>query len=230
MPAVGFWCFIRYHAFPKAGKNRNDANDAETTNADMNIPISSFSNFESKVPDGDSLERMVCSDCDWVHYENPRIILTGFCMFEDQILLCRRAIPPRYGFWTLPGGFMEVGETLEEGTRREVREEAGADVTIKTLLATYSVARIGQVHMIYLAEMKSPEFHAGSESLDVQLFPLKADALPWEEFAFPVNNWVLEDYLSLNGNAVSAPFSTRPEHAAQRMSQIPFHPDFPPPE
>ncbi len=195
----------------------------------MNIPISSFTNFKNRVPDGDNVERMVCNDCDWIHYENPRIILTGFCVYENQILLCRRAIPPRYGFWTLPGGFMEVGETMEQGTQREVREEAHATVEIKGLLGTYSVARIGQVHIVYLAEMTSPEFSAGVESLDVRLFPLNQDSLPWDELAFPVNNWALEDYLSLNGGLLRQPFTTQPRHSEQRMAPEKFHPDFPPP-
>jgi len=199
----------------------------------MNIPISKFKNFARGIPAGDSMERMVCGDCEWIHYENPRVIVTAMCVWKNQVLLCRRAIPPRYGFWTLPGGFMEIGETIEEGACREVREEAGADVTIQSLLATYTVPRIGQVHMIFLATLNSgpdgnPEFSAGEESLDVQLFPLEQQGLPWDDFAFPVNHWAFEDYLSLNGKPATRPFTTRPEHLTQRMSPIPFHPEFPP--
>ena len=156
----------------------------------MDYSISSFSNFQTAIPDGDDRERMVCQNCQWVHYENPRVIVTALCVRDGQILLCRRAIPPRYGFWTLPGGFMEIGETLEQGACREVREEAGANVKATSLLATYSIPRIGQVHMIYLAEFESPEFEAGSESLDVQLFPLTEDGIPWNDLAFPVNHWI----------------------------------------
>lgn len=195
----------------------------------MNIPISQFPNFSAQVPPGDNRERIVCAECDWVHYENPRIILTGFCVRDSSILLCRRAIPPRYGFWTLPGGFMEIGETMEEGTMREVSEEAGATVEIQSLLGTYSVARIGQVHMVYLAKMTSPEITIGAESLEARMFPLAEDELPWQELAFPVNHWVLRDYLSLNGDPVRQPFTSRPEHQEDRMSAIRFHPDFPPP-
>lgn len=195
----------------------------------MNIPISHFKNFAAKVPDGDDHERMVCESCEWIHYENPRVIVTAMCLWQNQLLLCRRAIGPRYGFWTLPGGFMELGETMEDGACREAREEANTNIVTDRLLATYTVPRIGQVHMVYLANMKTPEFSAGVESLDVQLFPLTEDGLPWDELAFPVNHWALRDYLSLNGAEVSQPFTTRPEHLKDRMSPIPHHPDFPPP-
>jgi ADP-ribose pyrophosphatase YjhB (NUDIX family) len=195
----------------------------------MNLPISSFDNFEPQIPVGDDKERMVCKRCDWIHYENPRVILTGLCVWENQVLLCRRAIAPRYGFWTLPGGFMEVGETLEEGTCREVREEAGANVRVTSLLATYGIPRIGQVHMVYVAQMTSPDFSVGPESLDVALFPLTQEALPWDELAFPANHWALRDYLSLHGKTVGQPFTMTEEYLADRMSPIEYHPDFPPP-
>ena len=172
----------------------------------------------------------MCSSCDWIHYENPRIIVTGFCIWEDHVLLCRRAIGPRRGFWTLPGGFMEVGETMDEGTCREVREEAECEVEVQSLLSTYTVARIGQVHMVYLAKMQSADCGAGEESLDVKLFPLRRDALPWEDLAFPVNEWALRDYLSLNGQAVLQPFRVRDEDRDQRLSSVDCHPDFPPEE
>ena len=125
---------------------------------------------------------------------------------------------------------MEIGETIEEGTCREVREEAGAEVDIQHLLATYTVPRIGQVHMVFQAAMRSSQFLAGTESLDVRLFPLTEESLPWGELAFPVNEWVLRDLLNLDGQSPAQPFTTRPEHRHQRMSREPFHPDFPPPE
>ncbi|MEZ6063821.1 MAG: NUDIX hydrolase [Planctomycetaceae bacterium] len=196
----------------------------------MNIPISKYGNFQRCVPAGDTHERDVCRDCGWVHYENPRIIVSAVCCWEQQILLCRRAIPPRYGFWSLPGGFLEIGETAEEGACREVREEAGADVRIRSLLATYSIPRIGQVHLVYLADLTGPAMQAGDESLDVGLFPPAESQLPWDELAFPVNHWTLRDYLSLNGRPVLQPFTSRPEHRGQRIPDVAFHPDFPPPE
>ncbi len=196
----------------------------------MNIPISRYTNFSRCVPDGDTLERHVCGDCGWIHYDNPRIIVAAVCLWEQQILLCRRAIPPRYGYWTLPGGFLEIGETAEEGACREVREEAGADVRVQSLLATYSVPRIGQIHLVYLADLTSPETAAGDESLEVRMFQPDDAQLPWDELAFPVNEWTLRDYLSLAGGPVAQPFSFRPEHRNQRMSSVDHHPDFPPPK
>lgn len=193
----------------------------------MNIPISAFPNFQPSVPEGDTHERMVCAKCDWIHYENPRIIVTGFCIWEDQILLCRRAIGPRRGFWTLPGGFMEIGETMHEGAAREVREEAGSIVSMDSLLATYTIARIGQVHMVFLAKMDSADYSIGEESLDVRLFPLQHESLPWDELAFPVNEWALRDYLSLDGKNVTQPFVVREEDRDVRLSSIDCHPDFP---
>lgn len=195
----------------------------------MNIPISHYKNFAAAIPAGDTHERMVCNQCDWVHYENPRIIVTALCRRDNEVLLCRRAIAPRYGFWTLPGGFMEVGETTEHGACREVREEANADVSTTSLLATYTVPRIGQVHLVYLAKMNTDEFFAGDESLDVRWFPLNEESIPWDDLAFPVNHWALRDYLSLNGRDISQPFSTRQEHVTDRMSPVEYHPDFPPP-
>ncbi|MCR9197863.1 MAG: NUDIX hydrolase [Planctomycetaceae bacterium] len=192
----------------------------------MNIPISAFPNFEAQVPRGDHVERMVCSQCDWIHYENPRVIVTGFCVFEGQILLARRAIAPRRGYWTLPGGFMEIGESMREGASREVREEANAIVETETLLATYTIARIGQVHMVYLARLSSPDFSPGEESLETRLFPLQQDALPWDELAFPVNEWALRDYLSLGGQSVTQPFEVRREDRDVRLTSVDCHPDF----
>lgn len=196
----------------------------------MNVPISQFTNFKAKVPEGDSVRRMVCGQCEWIHYENPRIIVTAMCFWQNQILLCRRAIPPRYGFWTLPGGFMENGETAEEAAAREVQEEAGATVEIDRLFATYSIPRIGQVHLIYLARMTSPDFHIGQESLDVQLFEADYSSIPWPDLAFPVNEWTFQDYFGPDGGTRQTPFTTRPEHLEQRMSSVAFHPDFPPPK
>lgn len=183
--------------------------------------------FELRTPADDNRERLTCTDCGWIHYENPRIIVTALVRLQSQILLCRRAIRPRYGFWTLPGGFMENGETPEEGARREVHEEAGADVAIRQLLGVYAAPRIGQVHLVYLADMLNPEFASGTESLDVQLFNARDQSLPWSDLAFPVNHWALRDYLSLNGHDPQQPFTARPEDLLERMSRIDHHPDFP---
>ena len=193
----------------------------------MNIPISHYRNFQRRVPPGDSLERLVCDNCEWVHYENPRIIATALCVHDSGILFCRRAIRPRYGFWTFPGGFMENGETAEEACQREAREEACADIALDALLGIYSIPHIGQVHLVWLASLTSSRWAAGPESLDVAIMPL--DGIPWEELAFPVNRWALNDYLSLNGESVSQPFTTRPDQLDERLPTVDVHPDFAPP-
>lgn len=192
--------------------------------AEMNVPISQFSNFRRRVPDGDDHERFVCDQCDWIHYDNPRVIATAVCAEDDRILLCRRAIRPRYGFWTLPGGFMELGETVEDAAVRESLEEAGARVSVTSLLGVYSIPRIGQVHLVYLARLESQDMSAGPESLEVAMVPL--GEIPWAELAFPVNHWTLRDYLSLKGQSPAQPFSVTPERLVDRMSPIDTHPDY----
>lgn len=140
-----------------------------------------------KVPEGDSRERHVCSSCEAIHYHNPRII-TGclpVCRTPegDKVLLCRRAIEPRLGFWTLPAGFMELGETVAQGAARETVEETGAQVTMGDLYCLFNLPHIGQVYMMYLAELPEPVFETRTdESLEVALFA-EAD-IPWEQLAF----------------------------------------------
>lgn len=181
-------------------------------------------------PESDTRDRLMCSDCGWIHYENPRVIVGAVVTDGDRILFCRRAIRPRYGFWTLPGGFMELGESPEQGAAREVMEESGATIRIQSLLGVYAVPRIGQVHLIYLATLLEMNFEPVDESLDAQLFPATRAGIPWDELAFPVNHWTLRDYLSLRGQAVKQPFTATPEDLVQRMSPIDYHPDFPPPD
>ena len=148
-------------------------------------------NFELAVPDGDDRERRVCGTCGFVDYRNPRIVAGSVVTSGDQILLCKRAIEPRKGFWTLPAGYMELGETVEEAAQREAHEEACADIEIDRMLATYSIPRIGQVQIMFRARLVSG-FRAGPESLDVQLFDWKD--IPWSELAFPTVVWALTHY------------------------------------
>lgn len=135
------------------------------------------------VPAGDNRERHVCVSCETVHYHNPRIITGCLPVYGDQVLLCKRAIEPRLGFWTLPAGFLELGETVAEGAARETQEEAGAQVTIGDLYCMFNLPHIGQVYMMYLAELQEPVFAPRTEeSLEVRLF--REDEIPLKELAF----------------------------------------------
>ena len=145
-----------------------------------------------KIPAGDSLPRAVCEDCGAIHYENPRIVVGCIPEAGDHILLCRRAIEPRYGFWTVPAGFMENGETLAEGAARETREEALAEVEIRELCAIMDVLRARQVHMFFRARLVGDTFGAGHESLETQLF--LEEEIQWDEIAFPSVRFALETW------------------------------------
>ncbi|WP_374763195.1 NUDIX hydrolase [Yunchengibacter salinarum] len=160
--------------------------------------------FDRRVPHGDDLERLVCDNCGFVHYENPKIITGAVVTFEDRFLLVRRAIEPRYGFWTIPAGYMELNETPEQGAAREAMEEACAAITVQDLLAVYTVQHISQVHMMYRAKLKEPSFAPGVESLEAQLF--RWDAIPWDDLAFPTVHWVLKHYREVSDKAAIAPF------------------------
>lgn len=142
------------------------------------------------IPEGDNRERMVCPDCGYIAYDNPKIVVGAVCTWEDKFLLCRRAIAPSIGLWTMPAGFMELGESMAEGAAREVREEACAEVEVSGLLGVYEIAHISQVYMVYRAKLLNPTFAAGDESLDVGLFT-KED-IPWNQLAFPSVKWSLE--------------------------------------
>lgn len=161
--------------------------------------------FHRAVPDGDDHERLVCRDCNFVAYENPKIIAGAVVTHGDQIMLCRRAIEPRKGFWTIPAGFLEMGEAPHEGAMREAVEEASAKIDIIDLLAVYAVRRISQVHMMYRAKLTDLDFSPGVESLEVRLF--EWDDLPWDELAFPSVHWVLKHFKEVEGKSGFAPFS-----------------------
>lgn len=147
------------------------------------------------VPAGDERERFVCQSCATIHYVNPKIVVGAVCLHEDRLLLCRRAIEPRIGFWTLPAGFMELGETAEEGAAREAMEEANARIAIDGLLAIYSIKRIDQVQIFYRARLLDPKVSPGIESQAVMLVGF--DAIPWDELAFPSVEWALRRAIEL---------------------------------
>jgi ADP-ribose pyrophosphatase YjhB (NUDIX family) len=147
-----------------------------------------------KIPAGDHLPRFVCTSCGMVHYKNPLLVLGCVPQWQDQILLCRRAIEPRLGFWTVPAGFMENGETLQAAAARECQEEALATVEVGSLLAVVSVTHANQVHVMFRARLLVPEFAPGAESLEVGLYA-EAD-IPWADLAFPSGEFTLRRYFA----------------------------------
>ncbi len=144
------------------------------------------------IPDGDNRHRHVCSSCDTIHYENPKIVTGCIAQWQDKILLCKRAIEPRHGLWTLPAGFMENEETNLEGAARETAEEANAKVDNMQLFCVFSIAHINQVYTMYLGDLVDGQASAGEESLDVAL--LTEDEIPWQAIAFQVINETLKLY------------------------------------
>lgn len=135
-----------------------------------------------RIPAGDTLPRHVCTRCGHIHYENPRLVVGCVATWEDRILLCRRAIEPRHGFWTLPAGFMENGETTAEAAARETLEEACAEVRVGEPFAMVNVAHINQVHLFYRGHLLAPDFDAGEESLEAAL--VSEAEIPWDDLAF----------------------------------------------
>jgi ADP-ribose pyrophosphatase YjhB (NUDIX family) len=145
-----------------------------------------------RTPEGDHLPRYVCEACGTIHYENPRLVVGCVPEHQGRILLCRRAIEPRRGYWTLPAGFMENDETLQQAAMRECREEALADVEIGSLLAIVHVRHARQVHVFFRARLPSASYGVGHESLEVELFDLAA--IPWPDLAFPSSEFALRRY------------------------------------
>jgi ADP-ribose pyrophosphatase YjhB (NUDIX family) len=148
--------------------------------------------IELRIPFGDDRDRYVCIDCDHIHYVNPRVIVGCLPLFDDRVLLCKRAIEPRYGLWTLPAGFMENGETTGEGAARETWEEARARVSNLQLYRVFDVPYISQVYMFYLCTLDDGAYGVGPESLETALYA--EDEIPWDEIAFPVVRKTLKSY------------------------------------
>lgn len=148
---------------------------------------------EQKIPHGETLHRAVCPACQTIHYQNPKVVAGCIPEWEGKILLCRRAIEPRLGFWTFPAGFMELGESTEEAAARETLEEAKANVSIQTLYALFSLPYVSQVYVVYRALLQDLDYGPGDESLEVQLMPIKA--IPWDHLAFPVIRETLQRYV-----------------------------------
>jgi ADP-ribose pyrophosphatase YjhB (NUDIX family) len=148
---------------------------------------------ERKVPAGDTLPRHVCMRCGTIHYHNPKLVIGSIPVWEDRFLLCKRAIEPRYGKWTLPAGFMENDETVAQAALRETLEEANARVELGELFSMLSVPHINQVHLFYQARLLDLDFHPGTESLEVRLFD--ATSIPWDELAFRTVSQTLRFFL-----------------------------------
>lgn len=172
--------------------------------------------FTRKVPEGDDRTRLVCDGCGFVHYENPKIVVGAVVHHGERILLCRRAIPPREGYWTLPAGYLELGESAAAGARREAWEEAYADIRIEQLLGVYSITRISQVQLIYRAELADPNVAAGPESAEVGLF--RWNEIPWDEIAFPSVHWALTDFDATRREPIFAPRAHQDSDPADRMA------------
>ncbi|HSN46916.1 MAG TPA: NUDIX hydrolase [Casimicrobiaceae bacterium] len=148
--------------------------------------------IELRVPDGDNLPRHVCAGCGTIHYRNPKIVVGCLPEWEDRVLLCRRAIEPRHGLWTLPAGFLEHGETVAAGALRETLEEANARVHLDELYSVISLAQIGQVYMMFRSRLADLDFGPGPESLEVRLF--REEEIPWEDLAFRTIARTLRNY------------------------------------
>lgn len=157
--------------------------------------------------EGDTAERDVCTACEKIHYLNPKVIVGAVCTWEDKVLLCKRAIEPRSGYWTIPAGFMEMRESTEQGAIRETMEEANARIEIVDLLAIYNVVRLSQVQIFYRAKMLTPDFAAGVETLELDLFDW--ENIPWDDLAFPTGHWILEKAIAVKGQPAPVVPETR---------------------
>jgi len=161
------------------------------------------------VPDGDDRTRLVCPDCGFVNYQNPKIVVGSVVSHAGKILLCRRDINPRRGFWTLPAGYLENHEDVADGARREASEEALASITIDALLGVYTITRISQVQMIYRARLDNPEsIGAGDETQEIGLFDWSE--IPWDEIAFPSVHWALTHWRDSEHKPTFAPYNNPP--------------------
>lgn len=169
----------------------------------MSGPAADRPKFVREVPEGDDRHRLVCEACGFVHYENPKVVVGTVASWGARILLVRRAIPPRKGFWTLPAGFLEEGESAAEGALREAWEEARARLELDQLLGVYSIPRISQIQLIYRARLVDPEVAPGPESTEARLFAWQE--VPWTGIAFPSVRWALDHHREVAGEAVFAP-------------------------
>ena len=147
-----------------------------------------------EIPEGDDRPRWVCRNCQTIHYSNPKIVAGCLPIWEDKVLLCRRAIEPRKGFWNVPSGYLENGETVEEGAVREVWEEALAKVQLRGLHALYSIPQVSQIYLHFLGDLVEGKYGVGPESLETQLFA--EEEIPWDEIAFTSSTFTLQHFFA----------------------------------
>ena len=164
-----------------------------TINRLMNFCSNCGTRVVLKVPEGDLLPRHVCENCGTIHYQNPKIVVGSVPEYQGRILICKRGIEPRLGYWTIPAGFMENDETLEAGAAREAMEEARIDVEIGSLLLVANVTHARQVHVFFRSRMLTPEFAVTHESLEVKLVDEKD--IPWDDLAFPSTEFALRRFV-----------------------------------
>ena len=156
-------------------------------------PDCGSSKLEFKVPAGDNLKRHICSDCGAIHYTNPNMVVGALCVRDNKILMAKRNIHPRKGYWTLPAGVMENAETVKVGALRETFEETGSEAKVKMPYTMFSLPHINQIHFFYLADLLDENFGPTSESIEVKLFD--ESEIPWDELAFPTVKRTLEYYI-----------------------------------
>lgn len=201
-PKFTLWCHSRVNGTtrpvdPATGSQALQDWGSEPTSPHGNDSMKFCSNcgapdIEYRVPAGDNRQRHVCPRCDTVFYDNPRVVAGTIPVWEDRILLCRRAIEPRLGYWTLPAGFMENAESTFDAAVRETLEEANAHVENLALYTVFSLPHVNQVYMMFRAELRDLHFSAGTESLEVKL--MCQSEIPWGELAFPTIHHTLEHY------------------------------------
>jgi ADP-ribose pyrophosphatase YjhB (NUDIX family) len=186
--------------------------------------------FVRHIPEGDNRERLICPACGHIAYENPKIVVGSVVAANGRVMMCRRAIEPRLGFWTLPAGYLELGETIEEGAIREAREEAQAEISLDGILAVFSIARIGQVQILFRARFAEavPRYAPGPESLAVSLFPW--EHIPWAEIAFPSVHWALRAWAKLGAAPLGAPAGNPGEDPRGTARLLPTGPAVRPPD
>ena len=170
----------------------------------MNFCSNCAQKIIKKIPDGDNRQRFVCESCDQIFYQNPKIITGCLPLHSDSVLLCKRAIAPRSGYWTLPAGFLENGEAASAGAIRETLEEANAHVKLSHLYTLFNLPHISQIYMFYIGELIDLDFSPGEESTETRLF--REPEIPWKDLAFPVITLTLKKYFQ-NREKNSYPFT-----------------------